>query len=284
MPLTYLDQNALIKLGVQARQSQFRRKIDSALASGCLNVVVSSWHLIETAHSARLEPALELAEFIESLRPAWLFERHDLLKIEVSEDFFKFASIPYPVTPRVTTRSAVIAALSNKPDGPRFDIPAQRFVKQWWENPDQLRPLEIRYQENADNLIRLRELTKQAKITIDIRNNANRLLLKHTVPTTTPSGVAVGREVRDSYIAQARVESIPTFSIENAISEQEWSAQGGTDRNTLIDKFHLISALPYVDEIVSDDCFFHKIYPVARAEGHVKANLLKNAEFLSRFP
>ena len=35
------------------------------------------------------------------------------------------------------------------------------------------------------------------------------------------------------------------------------------DRNTLIDKFHLIAALPYVDEIVSDDDFFHKIYPVA---------------------
>ena len=43
------------------------------------------------------------------------------------------------------------------------------------------------------------------------------------------------------------------------------------DRNTLIDKFHLITALPYVDEIVSDDHFFHKICPVAQKAGYVRS-------------
>jgi hypothetical protein len=53
---------------------------------------------------------------------------------------------------------------------------------------------------------------------------------------------------------------LPTIAIETAISEYEWVSVGGADRNTLIDKFHLISALPYVDEIVSNDKFFHEIY------------------------
>jgi hypothetical protein len=74
-----------------------------------------------------------------------------------------------------------------------------------------------------------------------------------------------------------------TLAIEKAISEQEWNAQGHTDRNSLIDKFHLISALPYVDEIVSDDKFFHLIYPAAVKTGHVRAKLIKNGEFLARF-
>jgi hypothetical protein len=38
-----------------------------------------------------------------------------------------------------------------------------------------------------------------------------------------------------------------------------------------------------VDEIVSDDGFFHKTYPIAIETGHVRAKLLRNAEFLARF-
>ncbi len=55
------------------------------------------------------------------------------------------------------------------------------------------------------------------------------------------------------------------------------------DRNTMIDKMHLISALPYVDQIVSEDKFFHAMYPVAKKTGHVRATLMGNAEFLKRF-
>jgi hypothetical protein len=57
----------------------------------------------------------------------------------------------------------------------------------------------------------------------------------------------------------------------------------GADRNTLIDKFNLISALIYVDEIFSDDKFLHKIYPVALKTGYVRAKLLTFDEFLKRF-
>jgi hypothetical protein len=85
------------------------------------------------------------------------------------------------------------------------------------------------------------------------------------------------------YVQQVKVENIPSFAIEGAISEHEWASQGGADRNTLIDKFHLISALPCVDEIVSDDKFFHQIYPVAQKTGHVRAKLLSNSEFFMRF-
>jgi hypothetical protein len=79
------------------------------------------------------------------------------------------------------------------------------------------------------------------------------------------------------------VSKIPILFIETAISEHEWDAQGGADRNTLLDKFHLIAALHYVDEVVSDDGFFHKIHPVASKTGFVIARLIRNDEFLARF-
>jgi len=124
---------------------------------------------------------------------------------------------------------------------------------------------------------------KQGKLTDEIRRRVDELLISGSMPKSTPAGLEVGRETQMEYVQQVEVQAIPSVAIEAAISEYEWASQGGADRNTLIDKFHLISALPYVDEIVSDDKFFHRIYPVARKTGHVRAKLLSNDEFLRRF-
>lgn len=283
MPLTYLDQNALVALGRKARNAEFRKILDTALESGSLTIVVSSWHLIETANTPDLPRALELAEFIDSVRPVWLLERRDIQKLDIEEDFCRFLGLEYPTKPRVTTRSAAFAALNNQNDAPKFNIESRAFVKQWIEHPEQLRVLEETYKRNAETLPRLRELTKQGKLTAEIRRRVDELLVTGSLPKSTPAGLDVGRETRMEYVQQAKVENIPSFAIEAAISEHEWASQGGADRNTLIDKFHLISGLPCVDEIVSNDKFFHKIYPVALKTGHVRAKLIGNAELLKRF-
>lgn len=283
MPLTYLDQNALIELGRIARNSDFRKKLDSAIESSSFSAVVSSWHLIETAHTSNLANATELAEFIDSLRPSWLLERRDIQRLDVEEDFQRFLKLDYPRKPRVTTRSAVFATLNNEKDSPKFDIPSPNFVKQWIEHPEQLRVLEEVYKKNADTLPKLRELTKQGKLTEEIKRRVDELLVAGSLPKSTPAGLDAGRETKMEYVQQAKIEAIPSLAIEASIAEHEWDVQGGADRNTLIDKFHLISALPCVDEIVSEDKFFHKMYPVAHKTGHVRAKLLGNAEFFKRF-
>lgn len=283
MPLTYLDQNALLALGHKARRSEFRKKLDDALVPGLLTVVVSSWHLIETANTANLKNALELANFIDSLQPKWLLERRDIQKLDVEEDFCRFLKLGCAARPRITTRSAAFAALNEQKDAPRFDIPSPRFIKQWIEHPEQLRELEAVYARNASTLPRLRDLKKEGKLTEELTRRVNEILVKASLPKSTPAGLEVGREAKMDYVLQAKVETIPSLAIEYAISEREWVSQGGVDRNTLIDKFHLISALPCVDEIVSDDKFFQKIYPVAVTTGHVRAKLISNVEFLGRF-
>jgi hypothetical protein len=69
MPLTYPDQNALLALGFTAQEAEFRKKLDAAVESGALTLVISSWHLIETAHTTNVASAMRLADFIDSLRP-----------------------------------------------------------------------------------------------------------------------------------------------------------------------------------------------------------------------
>jgi hypothetical protein len=282
--LTYLDQNALIALGRKARHKGSRQKLDGALESKLLSVVVSSWHLIETARTTNVANATELAEFIDSLNPGWLFERFNLQRLDVLEDFYRYLKIEFTERPRVTTRSEVFAELNHAKDSPRFEIASADFVTQWVKEPNQLAVLEETYKKNAATLVGLRALKKAGKITEDVRNRVNEILLRVSLPKTTPAGLHMGHDVKIDYVyvQQVKAENISSIAIETAISEHEWDSQGGLDGNTLIDKMHLISALPHVDEIVSDDNFFHDVYPAAAASGHVRAALIHNAEFLQR--
>jgi hypothetical protein len=99
------------------------------------------------------------------------------------------------------------------------------------------------------------------------------ILLKASLPKSTPAGLEIGDDAKTQYLAQASIAAIPTLAVETAISDNEWGDDvvGRADRNTRIDKFHLISALPCVDEIVSTDPFFHAIYPEVKKSGHVRA-------------
>jgi hypothetical protein len=105
------------------------------------------------------------------------------------------------------------------------------------------------------------------------------------MPKFTPIGLGIPPGMAAEYIRRARVDSIPTLMIERAIADHEWKVAGeaGADRNTLIDKLQLIPALPYVDEIVSDDAFFHRLYPAAQKTGHVRAAVITFNELLKRF-
>ena len=281
MVLTYLDQTALIALGRRARQAGFRSKLDASLASS-LTVVLSSWHLVETARTKKLANAIELATFIDSLKPAWLHELYALRKMDIEDDFYRFLKVVVPARDRVTTKSAIFAELHRSPDSPRFDIPSVDFVRQWVQHPDQLKPIDETYAKNARNLIGLREHKKAGRLTQEITRRVNEVLAKTFMPKTTPAGLHYGRDLRIDYVQQFNPDKIPSVAIETAISDHEWDAQGGLDGHTMLDKIHLISALPLVDEIVSNDKRFHDLYPIAQKTGHVKAALLREPEFLAR--
>lgn len=283
MPLVYLDQNAVIKLGFKAKHHSSREKLDEAIAAKSITFVVSMWHLIETAHTPKLENAVALAKFIDSLQPMWLLERRDIQRIEVAEDFFRFSKIEYEPAPRITSRIAAIASLNKETPSARHDIPSETFVTQWIKHPEQLEPLEKPYRDNEKSVRGLRELAKAGKLTEEVKQEVNLRLFEMTMPSRTRQGLEIGKDAKEAYVAQAKLECIPSFAIEHAIFEHQLTAKGGEDRNTLIDKVHLISAVPYADEIVSDDKFFAELYPFIQKTGHVKANLVGVEALLAKF-
>jgi hypothetical protein len=283
--MIYLDQNALIGLGLRVHKDPLlRERIYKRIGAGSLRIVVSLWHLVETAQTANINSATRLADFIDSLEPLWIHERRELQKLDVKEDFYRHCNIEFEVHARITSKPAVLGALFGDGALAKYDIPSRDFVKGWIKHPEQLDIMKKSFESEAESISKLRELFMQGKLTAQIRKEANRKWFEISMPKETPAGLQISPEMKAEYAQLADVNAIPSFAVEEAISVNEWGeeAVGKVDRNTFLDKIHLISALPFVDEIVSTDPFFRAIYPAAQKSGHVKACLVSNEEFMGR--
>lgn len=280
---SYLDQNALIGLGKKAADPTFSARLRKSVELGRAAVVASPWHWVETSRTRNLASATRLADFLDSLSPLWLLDRRDLQRIEVHSDFFAFARIDYRPPDRLTTRSGLVARINGRDDAPEFNLPSREFVERMINNPKLLAHVETGYQANAQAVARVRDALRSGKITQEIRDEATCKHIEELLPSRTPQGLDVGAELRSEYLKRANAYKLPTFAVEQAIAEEMWKGQGQTDWNTMIDRFHLIAALPHMDEVVSDDKYFATMYPIAQKTGHVRAKLVGDEEFMKRF-
>jgi hypothetical protein len=289
MALIYLDQNALIAVGRKARHPDFRRKLDIFAGQGQGTIVLNWWHLIESSYGASVKNCEELGNFIESLRCSWLLERFDILRLDVADDFCRFANISTEHVPRIVSFSGMLARFeSQRPPG---SIPFQGgitdFILKWRKHRiEQGQAAEEAYASSEGTGLRLREFNRLGKLTKGVELQPQLLLVESALPSFTPAGLLIGPELHKDYLHQLNPTSIPTVALDTAISRYEWGAPGapkaGTGRNVLIDRFHLISATPYVDEIISDDRFFSGVYAAIEKTGYVRAKLSRNRELLDR--
>lgn len=277
--LTYLDQNALIELGRRSRSEEFRKKLDASIETGVLTIVASVFHLVETAKTAKAQNALRLARFIDSLNPKWL--RQDIRRVDICEGFYRFANVPYDLPQRITDRTTALR-VSGGGVG-KSDVSAEDFVRELMSKPQHLARLAIPVQNCTDALAGVRKKTRAGTLNPEAIRRADERVISAGMPNYTPSGLALGAEISAEYVNQVDVSSIPTVALERAISEHERARNDYADGNTLFDKFHLIYALPNVDELVSRDKFFKRIYPIAQSTGHARATLIDNDDFLKRF-
>lgn len=278
MQLIYLDQNALIALGVRAREVEFRKKLDEFIAAHQDPFVLSLWNLVESSYGESPNNSQELADFIDSLRPKWLLERHQILALDVRESLYAYLGIGVPAPHRVVSRTEMFAALSRESGGPVFIGSLRRFVELWRKHR-----LEGAYIESARSCSRLQLAKKAGRVTTQGKMDAARALVRSVVPRLTPFGIEIpGATIRE-YVEGVDPLAIPSVALDLAISELEWAEQAktGQERNAVIDKFHLVSALPYSDSIVSDDRFLGRAFDSVRTRPYVRAKLLRNNELVA---
>jgi hypothetical protein len=213
--MIYLDQNALIGLGLRVQKDALlREKLYKRIGDDSLRIVVSPWHLVETAQTANVDSATRLADFIDSLKPLWIHERRELQKLDVQEDFYRFCKIDFQVAPRVTSKAAVIGALFGEGALNKYEIPCRDFAKQWIQRPEQLGVMKKSFESNAESLLRLRELATQGKLTEQVKKEAGKRFFELSMPKVTPAGLEIGAETRTEYVEQASTSAIPTFAVE----------------------------------------------------------------------
>lgn len=271
----YLDQNALIHLFQKGAGA-----VSRWAASRDVLFVVSPWHLVEIANvqnPSDMDKAMALADFVDQAANVWLLERRDLQRLDVADDFCTFARLPPPRSPRLVTRRGALASLNREPEGAKFDLPSRDFVRRWIEKPRLLEPFRLSCAENVKALDRLREERSDPRLPA-AAEIAGRQLIEYSMPSHTPAGLEIGAACRSQYLAQADPNAIPSVALEIAISDASRRSLGKNDRNTLIDKFHLMS-LPYVDKLITDDKFFRDAYHACQKTGFVKAKLFRVEAF-----
>lgn len=275
--LTYLDQNALINL---YRRCDQLRRIETAVRTK-RRIVLSPWHLVETANTRDLRKAVDLADFIDGLDCLWLLERRSLQRLDVAEDLWRFAALHYDPAPRIVARREALADLNRESASPKFDIPSRAFVKGWIKHPHLLATLKRSIEQNISALRSLRQRRPDMRRSGPAEGQAHTTLVECSMPALTPAGLTIEPQIRARYLAQVDPMRIPSLALEIALSRAAINGIGRNDRNTLIDKFHAIGALPHVEEIVTDDKFFRRVLPEVIKTGFVRAKLRNFGSFWS---
>jgi hypothetical protein len=283
-PTTYLDQDALIYLFEESsKSSTFREKLDNSITDGKMTIVLSPWHWVETARTKDLTKALPLAEFMDSLRPVWLRDRRDLETIEVESEFFKFAGVPYEPQSTLITRAELLTALNRTYVSNERAPSSREFVEGWIRTPQLMDPLVSSHQKNAAALVSIRSALASGKLTANRKKEGDRKLMEGFLPQVTPNGVVLDSGTKSAFLNTMTPNDFPTLAIEAEIAEHSWAGQGRVDWNSMVDKFHLISSLPYVDVVVSNDRYLYLLLSVAQKTKFVKASLMKFHEFCAAF-
>ena len=201
----------------------------------------------------------------------------------MESEFFAFVHVPFTPPSPLLTRGALLSAMNRVQVGEDTAPSSREFVEEWIKKPELMSPVISSYQKNALAMAHLREAMASRKLTEDHKRQGDRELISRIMPSKTPNGITVGAETRSKFLDTVGFRDFPTLAIEAEIAEYEWAGEGRTDWNSMVDRFHLISALPYTDLIVSDDQYFYTLLPIAQRTRFAKAHVIKSAEFCRNF-
>ncbi len=276
----YLDQNALINACDRARGDHaFRSALRDPTPDGHCRIVLSAWHWVETSRARDVGRAAELADFMDGLSPGWLRDRRDLERIEVEERFYRFVGVEYSRPQAIITRAELAAAVSGLPRGRKINDSSREIVTVWIKNPAPALRLERSHRQNAQALMRLRAARAAGKVTGAVIRKGDREHIRGFLPDPTAGGVVLDESTEGKFLDRVAIKDLPTLAAEAAITEYLWSSEGKTGWRHMVDRNHLISALPHVDAVVTDDKDFPKILRAAEPTGPVTARLSEFQEF-----
>jgi len=277
VPVFYCDHNFIVT--ALQEPEHYKDHLRQLVANGVVMFVLSPSHWIEAAEDDDAARATAKADFMDSLRPRWLYERRAVQRKEVADAFFRFANIPADGPQMIGAVSDVIADLAGQPahrDSRAFvahlrgiggEHPLEQSLRQAFETN----------QANTNHF-------RAGRLTPDLIQRTESLYIRQLLPTQTPAGVVIDADTKNRFLNSCQQTDFPSLTLEARATHDNWNEGRQLNRNNFMDQQHLI-ALPYVEFFITDDLRLRGL--IARISAGLPfqvAALLTRADFDLRFP
>lgn len=277
MTLIYCDHNFIVtsSQGPGAYAHHLRQLGET----GTVTFVLSPMHWVDAAEDADVARGVATADFMDSLRPKWMYYRTTVQRKEVADAFFRFARIPADSPQIIVDVCDVIADLAGKRahrDSRAF-VTHLRTVGPGHPLRRTLRRAFVTNQKNTKHF-------HAGKFTSAMAQKIERLYVKQLLPAATPSGVLIDANSKERFLTACQLTDFPSIALENKATQDNWHHMRQLKQNNFIDQQHLI-ALPYVDFFITDDGGMRNLIGRISAKLPFRiATLLTKAEFDVRYP
>lgn len=266
----YVDQNFLINAS-KALPAEQRRTLSLARAAG-ISFVLSPWSMVEVA-GARPESWEGLAWFAESLNPLWLPERRRLQQQEVEDCFFRSVGIPYSRPAPLRSLIEVMAELARTSILIGQSYSVVEFVRAIRSD---MAPITEAFLKNTESRQTIETAARNKQLTTSIKQEIHKQYLRQLLPAFTPSGLPISRQAHEDFLADFNLVQFPSVAVEVALSEDALQFRIRLSKQAFLDRQHIVTALPYVDVIATDD------RKLVRSVGRIAAKFpFPKAKFMS---
>jgi hypothetical protein len=277
MPLIYCDHNFIVTSS--QGQDPYKDHLRQLTVTAQVTFVLSPNHWIEAAEDTNADRGTATADFMDSLRPRWIYSRIAIQRKEIADAFFRFAKIPVDPPQMIGDVSDVIADLA----GERVHRDSRAFVTHL-RGIGADHPLEQNlskaFETNQKNTVQF----GAGKFTPAMAQRVEKRYVQQLLPAATPSGVVIDANSKEQFLNACQLTDFPAIALENRATQDNWHNSRDLSRNNFMDQQHLV-ALPYVDFLITDDGKLRSLIErISEGLPFRTATLLTKAEFDVRYP
>jgi hypothetical protein len=277
MPTVFCDLNFIVTAhqGIDI----YKQRLLQLSRTGAVTFVLSPMHWAEAAEDRDPIRATAKADFMDSLKARWIYERRSVQGKEVAAVFFRFLGVDARPPQMLADLTDVVADLA----GVRAERNSRDFVAHLrgvGPNHPLARSLQQAFDANQANGDRFRS----GQLAFDFLRRMEKLNIGSLLPERTPAAAIISVNTKTDFLERCSLNNFPAVTVESLATYDAWRENRQMNRNNFMDQQHLV-ALPYVDFFLTDDAgLIALITRISQDLPFPIATVLRKADFDARFP
>jgi len=261
MKTIYIDHNILVYL-VETQNKEEDEALANILESQGITFLCSLWNLAETSNGKNYNQSLNLAKFLDNIKPQWILERLNIQEEEVKNFIYSnYYKIEYePVSPIRSYLSEVFSYMAS--DSVLIGTTAEKIVGSWLRNPSYMDEINQVKKNTPKALSTLQKAKKRGHYNAKLMEVVDRLRFSKLIPTlsydSSPISEDEKKDILEFLMTKRKVlrKNSPCLAVEGVISDFRVSnPKRKPEEQDAIDLQHSVPALAYADYFVTNDRF-----------------------------